>query len=135
MFKQLIKKFAGPTYLQGSASAGVNLTGTTAKLSSALDLKTLKADGGCMEVAVTIVTTPTDDVTLGLVYSADGTNFEAAPRTTYTIDVSVVGAGTKLYVLPIDTNMAAVKVYAVQAGATDTHTIKSRYVTTFISKQ
>jgi len=117
------RSWGNSTYIIGTSSTWVTLSGTTKNYSSDVDLETNGYDGVHLIVEIDYDTTPTDEVTISIYGSLDGTNYDD------TAIYSMQGAkGTDPQQLSfVIKDLNHFRVGVVQTGSTDSHNIRAYY--------
>jgi hypothetical protein len=107
----------------GTSDGYVTLSGTTESNSSDVDLETNGYEGVHLIVEINYDATPTDEVTIKIYGSLDGTNYDDTPI--YSIQGDKATDPQQLSFVVIDLNHFRIGV--VQAGSTDSHNVRAYY--------
>ena len=110
--------WASQTQIMGSGGSYTTLSGTTESYSSYVDMSS--SDACHLLVEVNFDTTPTDNVTISIYGSHDGTNPDDVPLFSMTIDKGVDPSQLSFVVK----DLVQFRVGAKQTGATDSHDVR-----------
>jgi len=117
------KDWTDSSQIIGTSDGYVTLSGTTESYSSDVDLETDGLDGVHLIVEINYDDTPTDEVTIKIYGSLDGTNYDDTPI--YSIQGNKATDPQQLSFVIKDLNHFRIGV--VQAGSTDSHDVRAYY--------
>ncbi|MBN1807177.1 MAG: hypothetical protein JW837_18165 [Sedimentisphaerales bacterium] len=115
------KNWASPAQIIGSGDGYETLSGTTESYSSDVDLETNGYEGAHVIVEINYDESPTDEVSIKLYGSLDGTNYDSSPIWEVQGDKSIDPQRLSFVVK----DLAHFRIGVVQAGATDSHDVRA----------
>jgi len=115
------KAWAALAQIIGAGDAFVTLSGTTESFSSDIDLETNGYEGAHLIVEMNYDATPTDDVTISIYGSLDGTNYDDTPIWSMNGDKAIDPQQLSFIIK----DLAHFRVGVKQTGSTNSHDVRA----------
>lgn len=121
MATTLMHEWAAQSQIISSADSWITMAGTTAVISSDVDLETGGYLGCVVTPEVDFDSTPTDYVDIKAYFSLDGTNYSDSPDLQFRIDKATDPHQRSLIVRDVPHFI----ITATQSGSTDSHNVRA----------